>query len=380
MNLLRTTILTLTAVTACCALAAISLRAADKDKGSSGNGAAPLGAMSDLCHTEGDIPGFVYARGISKPVPHFPAADQNDSSEGWALLEFTIAKDGSVRDIVVSDLIGATSIAESGVAALATWRYTPATRHGVPVDQYGNTLDITYRYPGSMPEERKPFHPYMVDAYNEGKRLVLTERYGDAITALKAAFAQRYNLFEHSMLSYVMALAYFGTHDEPNALVYIRHATIENAGYLDHKVTESALQMRMQAELQNGDLRNFACAFEDLKGVRRAATEAGTPAATMAAKVLATLDDPAPIVVAAQTPAAVGPDQLARWDHNLMRQKFLFSDVAPGIKNFHLVCRTTVLDSQIDADTQWTVPPEAGACKLHVYGAPGTTFKLVELR
>ena len=62
----------------------------------------------------------------------------------------------------------------------------------------------------------------------------------------------------------------------------------------------------------------------------------------------------------------------------MLRSKFSFSAVKGNAKGFRLRCTSTILDSPVSEETQWTVPPDAGTCTLFVYGDPGTTFQLIE--
>jgi TonB family protein len=57
---------------------------------------------------------------------------------GWVELEFTVAKDGSVKDIKVINAEPKTTFNSAASSALARQRYAPVLRNGVPVDQRAN--------------------------------------------------------------------------------------------------------------------------------------------------------------------------------------------------------------------------------------------------
>ena len=98
----------------------------------------------------------------------------------------------------------------------------------------------------------------------------------------------------------------------------------------------------------------------------------------MGEKIAGLLADPAPLVTPAQIFAGVRPNQPPLWLHPMLRQKFSFSAVHGNARNFRLQCAATVLESPISEETQWTVPPDAGRCKLFVYGDAGASFQLIE--
>ncbi len=330
------------------------------------------------CVQDASIADFTLAHATFVPTPAFPQEDVNEESEGWVQLGFTISRDGTVRDIVVLDAIGAKSVAASASKALATWHYSPATHHGVPVDQFGNTVNVVFRYAGSDADEHATTHAAIVRKYNTGRSMLAQKKFDDAIPTLESALDQRLNLYEQSLVSLALVVAYAAKQDKPRSLYHLRHATIQQGFFLDRKVAQAALELRVQAEAEYGDFAGARCAFDQLKSVAPAAAADGTSAAKIVARIGEALKDPAPIVVAAELSPVFGGSQAAEWRHALLRRKFSFSDIKGEMKGYHLVCQTTVLDAAIDAETLWTVPPDAGSCTLSVRGSAGASFKLVE--
>jgi TonB family protein len=53
-------------------------------------------------------------------------------------LEFTVAKDGSVKDITVKNAEPKNTFNAAATSALARYRYAPVIRDGVPVNQRAN--------------------------------------------------------------------------------------------------------------------------------------------------------------------------------------------------------------------------------------------------
>ena len=67
--------------------------------------------------------------------PVYPADALRRDLEGWVDLEFTIAADGTTRDIQIRASRPGSVFDRAATDALRTWRYKPVERDGKPVDQ-----------------------------------------------------------------------------------------------------------------------------------------------------------------------------------------------------------------------------------------------------
>jgi TonB family protein len=65
--------------------------------------------------------------------------------EGAVLLEFTIAADGTTKDIVVIESSPPGVFDEAAVSALARWRYKPKIENGQPVERRGIKTRIVFQ-------------------------------------------------------------------------------------------------------------------------------------------------------------------------------------------------------------------------------------------
>ncbi|MFC6633283.1 energy transducer TonB [Microbulbifer taiwanensis] len=87
---------------------------------------------------------------IIKPAPRYPSAALRRGLEGYVVVEFTITKNGSVRDVhAVAGYDSAGNPTEvfnrSAVAAAARFKYQPQLEDGVPVERHGVRNRIRYR-------------------------------------------------------------------------------------------------------------------------------------------------------------------------------------------------------------------------------------------
>jgi TonB family protein len=68
-------------------------------------------------------------------APRYPEAAQRKGVEGWVDLDFTIAVDGAVKDIVVKAAQPVGVFDQAATRALSQWRYRPVIRNGRAVEQ-----------------------------------------------------------------------------------------------------------------------------------------------------------------------------------------------------------------------------------------------------
>lgn len=177
------------------------------------------------------------------------------------------------------------------------------------------------------------------------------------------------------MASFLLAIAHAQQGDRHQALVHIRRATIGYGEYLEEAIRNESLALRVQLEAEDGNYKEAICVHEVL--LKR--NPAGSAAASkLIEKIKAGLNNPAPVAVAAELSANPASDIPPNWWHPLLQSKFHFDQIQGEAKSFRLVCDTTVLETAVDPEMQWTVPEAAGECTLRVQGSPGTKFRLIE--
>jgi len=332
----------------------------------------PAHAAETYCDGIAPIAGFEPAELVDRTQVRYPSSGEENWSEGWVLLNFTVAKDGTVQDLTAADAMGAKPFVDRTLRVFKGWRFKPAKRNGQPVDQYGKEFTFEYRMEGV---ERSAVHREFIQRYEQARALIRQKKFTEAIQLLHNAMKLRTNLYESAMASFALAVAHGQLKDWRAALFHIRRATVGEAGFLEPAVKANALALQVQLETDDGNYKGATCAYKQLLK----ASPAGDPdAAKIMAQIEAVLKSPAPVAVQgrlAANPAVEGP---AVWTHPLLRAKFHFAQIQGEAKSFRLICTGTVFEAAIDAETEWNVPNAAGDCTLRVEGAPGAAFHLVE--
>lgn len=72
---------------------------------------------------------------VREVPPVYPREAQRSGTEGWVQVEFTIAPDGSTRDLQVRDSEPAQVFDKAALDSVSKWRFEPIRKNGAPVAQ-----------------------------------------------------------------------------------------------------------------------------------------------------------------------------------------------------------------------------------------------------
>ncbi len=62
------------------------------------------------------------------------AAHGGQTAQGPTELAFLVTAEGTTKDITVAKSSGVSALDDAAIRCVATWRYTPATANGTPVE------------------------------------------------------------------------------------------------------------------------------------------------------------------------------------------------------------------------------------------------------
>jgi TonB family protein len=84
---------------------------------------------------------------VTRVAPVYPPKAEKLSLEGWVVVVFTVAADGSVKDAKVRESTS-NLFDEAAVSAVSQWRYKPiTTKKGVATERPGVSVIITFKSP-----------------------------------------------------------------------------------------------------------------------------------------------------------------------------------------------------------------------------------------
>jgi len=312
-------------------------------------------------------------RGMQK----YPLRENADNGEGWVLLSMTVGADGSTRDIFVVDSVGSPSFQKVAIDAVRDWKYDPALESGKPVDTNDYTIKIVFRFP---PGFEGSSHSAASTGYSNAFSLMKEERFTEAVTLLNETIqTPRINLYEETMLEFLLAQSYSRLNRIQDAVLHARRATVSHGAFLDKRVRASAFRHLISAELDAGNLVEAKYAAVILAQIEPN-LQPDDPALTRRADLETSFDAQENIGIAGELIAPVPGATTGQWSHILLRRTLAFSHIAGTFTSVRLSCTGRALQLTMTTETQWTIQKSAGDCMLYVRGAPGSTFTLVESR
>jgi protein TonB len=118
-----------------------NLAPAGVDFGAGGEGGLRQGSVQQIASSGGSDRGPVPQVRIE---PDYPPQAQDRGITGWALMSFTVTKEGRTKDIVVVDAQPKGIWDKNAIRAVSNWRYQPALKDGKPVDTVGMKIQLTF--------------------------------------------------------------------------------------------------------------------------------------------------------------------------------------------------------------------------------------------
>jgi protein TonB len=67
--------------------------------------------------------------------PEYPMRAQQQGIEGWVIVQYTVSKDGSVREAKALDAKPSGIFERAATQAVMNWKFSPAIRDGKPIEQ-----------------------------------------------------------------------------------------------------------------------------------------------------------------------------------------------------------------------------------------------------
>jgi len=120
-----------------------NLAPAGVDFGGTGEGGLRTGMAQAVAMSGGSDRGPVPQVRIA---PDYPPQAKDRGIEGWALVSFTVTREGRTKDIVVLDAQPKGMWDRNVIRAVSNWRYQPALKDGKPIA----TTGVKIRFPFEM--------------------------------------------------------------------------------------------------------------------------------------------------------------------------------------------------------------------------------------
>ncbi len=317
------------------------------------------------------------AEPIDRPAPTYPGSALRAGDEGWVMISFVVAADGTVVDPVVIESTGIRAFEREALRVTREWTFKPATLDGKPVDHRVDRTLITFAIETDR-ESRGARPAYMNFSRKFNKALEKGDLEQAEALLSYASKKGGWNLYESGRLwiaSYQFADA---VGDEQEALRSIRRAAFSRQ-WLRPETGRELLKTQFALEIEK---REFADALKTYATI--SAEYPDTAGSQMYVDVIQQLrqaiDGPRVIASDASLPAGDGEEaaSVAR-EHGLLRRSAAIEVRSGRIDQVDFRCDYNRAIDTVAPDRVWNLPESWGDCDVVVSGQPGTDYRLLEL-
>jgi hypothetical protein len=298
----------------------------------------------------------------------FPALDRpkdvGRDKEGVVEMIYTVAADGSTKDIRLVTLYGPKSYGDNAMKLMTHAHHEPATENGHPIDFYGfDTINTYQRFP--HPNVRVKDYMAAMDLTKAGNQDAALEDFD------RIVFSDDADLRTRFMAAYQEASLFRDRNDLDQALYYIRIATHSEGRLLSKNAISTALHIKLLIAAASGQYAEALVTYDILKKYQVASPEDSKLATDLESRVAGA----EPI----QVRGWVHDNSLGgAWQHQLFRRKFEFYKINGKLDHFELYCDGHELKSAINETSAWIIPSNWSNCNIFVLGDNGTTFQFYE--
>ena len=301
-----------------------------------------------------------------RPPTGFPAMKRpsgpGHTREGLVDMMYTVAADGSTKDLRLVSVYGPEVYAETAMKEMANTHHVPATEGGQPIDFHGfETVNTYYRQGERIPPE----YSKGLDLIEAGHEDAALEVFDGIATSSDASLRGRF------MAAYQAATVYLEKNDLDQSLYYARIATMSEGRLLLKEAISKALHVKLLAAAQSGQYADALGTYDLIKKYQIATSQDTKLAGELEARIA----DTKPVEVRGW----VHDDSLGgAWRHELFRRKFEFYKINGKLDHFELYCNGRELRSAIEETSAWVIPPSWSQCEIFVFGDAGATFQFYE--
>lgn len=309
--------------------------------------------------------------------PNYPGSALRNGREGWVMLSFVVAEDGSVVEPMIEDSSGIEDFELAALDAVRNWRYVPAKRNGQAVEHSMTKSRIRFQFDGAADGARASF----VSKYRKIAGLIAARDFDEAAPLLDdMEFGGRINLYEDAFFWW-LKYGYLAAMESPDSAAKIealRLAIGYEEDYLPADQLVAASQALYVLEVR---ARDYSDALKTLERLKTSRTAKGSKhyepvlaaLAPSAMQIEEAINGSALLAVSAE----IGRHEY--WVHDLLRRSFSMANVQGRIDVVDVRCeRGTKRYDSFPIDGVWQVPESWGACGVYIKGAPGTSFVFEE--
>jgi TonB family protein len=325
-----------------------------------------------------DTETYIEPRALERVNPDYPSSAQMNRREGWVLLSYVVSTEGTVTEPMIEDSSGSEALEQAALRAITSWKYSPATNNGQPVEHAMTKTRFTFQIEdgaeGATPAAMRKF--YQISRHMNDGNFAEAEPF-----VAELEFGGRANLYEDAWFWWIkfVYLQKSGSSDEEEMRKCLRRAIGYEEAYLAPDQYVQAAYSLFVLDARAKDVSAAIATFGKLRdakpAIRRAdnydwAIETLTPTYEQLVQIV---EGESTLV----TQARIG--EFDYWVHDLVRRSFSMVNIVGRLDVLDIRCeRSTRRYNSIPADSTWTIPQSWGSCGVYIKGEQGTTFAFHE--
>jgi TonB family protein len=304
-------------------------------------------------------------KGIDLQAPSYPASERQSGGEGWVIVNMMIDPQGKPYEATVVESTGNRVFEKAALAAVANWRFEPASLNGTPIHAGGNyklQFQLTGENGATEPFSRA--YKQVLAAVKEGNR----ERADSRLALLKP-----HNLYEdaYAGLAYYQYYKMWGNADQQLTAIRRALAGEKDARYLPKGVFTQVQMATLALEIETQDyaraLRTWAALRDSLEPERRAQMQKSMD------KIQALRTNDQAFAVNAEITLG------SSWYHELLKRRFRIDVTSGAVAEIKLRCDQQYVFFHYDPQLEYKISGNNSGCWMEVVGDPGTKFRLTQL-
>ena len=315
------------------------------------------------------------ARPLDRRPPRFPTKALEQGLQGWVLLSYVVATDGSVKDPSIENSSGVRDFEKAALRTVTKWKFEPAMWDGEPVEQCHTETIVSFAIEGQAMITTEGF----VNRYNRiSKKIEKGDLEGARKSLDSAMKKRRLTMYELARLWILDGNLAQILNDDAQQLASYQKAAISNGRWLEKDVYRSVLRAIVVNELK---ANNYASAIRDYEKLLRLGVD------EQELDTLPQIFDSIYKTVASEiilaTPALLHSgrqcdDCKADWQYQPLRHNFTIADVQGSLANLEIRCDWKHVVDEAREGIKWAIPASWGSCRIIIFGDDGTSFSILE--
>ena len=306
-------------------------------------------------------------------VPPTPIAQAQPSSatnaigetvDGWAVVRYSVLTDGSTSNVEVVESAPPSLDIDGVLEAARGWTFEPGTSGREAIEWHNGESVVTF---GEI-TDLEPSDAF-VASYDAISAMTDAGRTQEALQASRTLLnEQAKNRLELGLAIAQLASINILGEDSHRALRNLQLVTDQRASVLPLDDLFAALQLKFRIETELGRWG------EALETYELIAAGLDPDAPNEYANVVQSLQAQWDNTAFLEIKGLIGDTP---WRYDIGRRYFYIENVVGMIQTIDVECDTRRLTIDFQADADYQLPEDFGACTLFINGTPGTTFSYI---